>query len=58
MTVKERNEIIENIAKSQGLRTYQKECAGKVITCFLEGYSKEFLISACCRYGKTTTPSG
>ena len=53
--MKTREDIINEIAKQEGLRTYQKECAGKVMTCFFETYNKEFLISACCRYGKTTT---
>lgn len=53
--MKTREDIINEIAEQEGLRTYQKECAGKVMTCFFNTYSKEFLISACCRYGKTTT---
>lgn len=50
-----REKIFNEIADKCGLRTYQKDCAGKVVTCFLNCYSTDFLISACCRYGKTTT---
>lgn len=58
MNINERNSIIKDMADKFGLRTYQKQCAEKVLICFLDSYSKEFLISACCRYGKTTTSLG